>query len=392
MDRFDELLEQLQKHLDCSVQNWFLGAGVSVESNIPLMYALTSRVEVLVEKDESRVSKKIYAAIKKDLPKDSHIEHVLSHLGDMLALAERSASKTIQFSGNPYSIDELHVIYSALIKYIGITIRYGYKAADPKNGIKEQVGAPEKPIVEIKHHRDFLKALFGSRANLERRSRISFFTINYDTLLEDALSLERRIAVDGFSGGAMGFWNPSTEFGRFERDRHPECRLYKLHGSVDWYHDDEHGLIRSRYGVKYLVDPAHILIYPQATKYVETQKDPFASLFLGLRQALSLREDNLFAVCGYSFGDSHINAEVFSALKEPNNKTTMVVFTREEEQGLLGPLTEWLENSATAKKIFVASQHGLYNGSPKREGYSGGEFSWWSFSGLTEFLQNGASL
>ncbi len=279
-----------------------------------------------------------------------------------------------------------------MIKYIGITIRYGYKAGDAKSGVAEQIGTPDKPIVEIEHHRRFLKALFGARANLERRSRISFFTVNYDTLLEDALSLERRTTVDGFSGGAMGFWNPSEEFLRSELGSRPACRLFKLHGSVDWYHDNEHGLIRSRYGVKYLADPAQILIYPQATKYIETQKDPFASLFLGLRQALNAREDNLFAVSGYSFGDSHINSEIFSALKEPNNKTTMLVFAREGDKGLSGSLADWMGNKAVAEKIFVASQHGLYNGSPKREAHSGGELGWWSFSGLTTFLQNGATI
>lgn len=392
MDRFDELLEQLQKHLDCSVQNWFLGAGVSVESNIPLMYALTSRVETLVEANESAVSKEIYAALKSDLPKGSHIEHVLSHIGDLLALAERSASRSSQFAGKPYSIGQLNELYKALIQYIGITIRYGYKAGDAKGGIAEQIGTPDKPIVEIEHHRRFLKSLFGTRANLERRSRISFFTVNYDTLLEDALSLERRITVDGFSGGAMGFWNPSEEFLRLELGSKQACRVFKLHGSVDWYHDNDHGLIRSRYGVKYLSDPAQILIYPQATKYVETQKDPFASLFLGLRHALNIREDNLLAVCGYSFGDSHINSEVFSALKDLNNKTTMLVFAGEGDKGLSGVLADWLGNSAVAEKIFVASQHGLYNGSSKREDYSGGQLGWWSFSGLTTFLQNGATL
>jgi len=34
METFDELIDQLQKLLDSSVQNWFFGAGVSFESNI----------------------------------------------------------------------------------------------------------------------------------------------------------------------------------------------------------------------------------------------------------------------------------------------------------------------------------------------------------------------
>lgn len=392
MGKFDELLEQLQKHLDCSVQNWFLGAGVSVESNIPLMYSLTQRVEALVREKESSVCIEIYDALKKDLPENCHIEHILSHIGDLLALAERSFSKSSQFSGRTYSEAQLKELYRALIKYIGITIRYGFRAADPVTAKDEQIGTPEFPIVEIEHHRNFLKALFGTRANLERRSRISIFTVNYDTLLEDALCLERRFTMDGFSGGSMGYWNPSEEFLRAGQGDKGVCKLFKLHGSVDWYHDDKQGLIRSRYGVKYLADPAQILLYPQATKYVETQKDPFATLFLGFRQALTLREDNILAICGYSFGDSHINTEIMSVLQDAGNKTTMLVFTCEKNGGLSSPLCDWLANKVIAEKIFVATQKGLYNGSPKCEGYTDGDLRWWSFSGLTEFLKNGETL
>ncbi len=136
-----------------------------------------------------------------------------------------------------------------------------------------------------------LKHFFQTRSNLERRSPITFFTTNYDTLLEDSLALHKKEVIDGFSGGAVGFWNPSKEFSRNKNSN--ECFLYKLHGSVDWQRDANQGLVRARYGTKYLSDPSNIMIYPQATKYVETQKDPFASLFAGLRSKLSEKSQNV---------------------------------------------------------------------------------------------------
>ena len=134
------------------------------------------------------------------------------------------------------------------------------------------------PIVEIESHVRFIRTLLLKKVNLERRSSVCFFTTNYDTLLEDALALNKIDVIDGFSGGAMGFWNPETEFTN-KSDRIDRCLLYKLHGSVDWHRDSEHGLVRTRSGTKYLPEAENIMIYPQATKYVETQKDPFAMLF-----------------------------------------------------------------------------------------------------------------
>lgn len=392
MEKFDELLEQLQKLLDGSVQNWLFGAGISVESNIPLMFPLTDRVKTLVMDGEEDVPKQIYTALVDDLPANSHIEHILSHIGDLIALADRSQAKQAQFAGASFSIGQLEQLYRLLIKHVGTCIRYGYRPANAEKNQDELIGAPESPIVEIGQHRRFVRALFGGRANLERRSRISFFTTNYDTLLEDALSMEGKASVDGFTGGAVAYWNPEREFSQSARGVGSDNKVVKLHGSVDWSRDDSQKLLRNRYGVKYLPDPAQILIYPQATKYVETQKDPFATLFAEFRNALKHHEDNILCVCGYSFGDNHINAEIYAALMEPANRTTLIAFVREGEEGVAPPLSDWLGNSRLSAKIFVATNQGLYNGSHDCHQPSGGELSWWAFQGMTEFLENGATL
>ena len=58
------------------------------------------------------------------------------------------------------------------------------------------------------------------------RSSIAFFTTNYDTLLEDALILEKQKICDGFIGTAMGFWNPEISFK--DRDSIPVYKGEKL--------------------------------------------------------------------------------------------------------------------------------------------------------------------
>ncbi len=84
MDDFEGKLENLKKHiLDAGRQNWLFGAGISLDAKIPLMYPLTKRVEKIIDGNNIESEKSILSALKHDLEKDSHIEHYLSHLGDL---------------------------------------------------------------------------------------------------------------------------------------------------------------------------------------------------------------------------------------------------------------------------------------------------------------------
>lgn len=388
MSNLDELVEELRNHLDSSRQCWLLGAGISFDGNIPLMHPLTDRVDAITKSSSNSKDKEIYDSIVAELNDDAHVEHYLSHLGDLIAIAERSKSSSAVVNGNSFNKDELRNLHASIISAIGNTVRYGYK----KDGDEENIGTAEAPIVEIGPHIEFIKALSRNRANLKSRTRLTFFTTNYDTLLEDALALEKYIVVDGFSGGAVAFWNAGKEFGRISTD--PEqCFLYKLHGSIDWYRDKDRGLVRARYGTKYVSDSANIMIYPQATKYVETQKDPFASLFSNLRESLNTNEDNVFIFCGYSFMDEHINAEIESALKSPSNRTNIIAFAKENPtKGIhINPtLDSWLQNTVFGMRVFVAGEKGLYYNSINPVTITeNGDHKWWSFAGLSDFIKTG---
>jgi len=382
MEKFNELKEEIQKHLDCTYQNWFLGAGVSCEANIPLMIPLTKKIKEIIAKTENE---EIFLEIEKNLPDSSHIEHYLSHIVDLLALIDRSQKEGLKIDDYEYKAENLKKLYKGIVLNIGQIMRYGLK--------DNKVGNFDNPIIEIKYHRNFLKKLFFSRSNLENRTCINFFTINYDTLIEDALVLEKKEVIDGFTGSAMGFWNPKEfiekgkEFNKY--------LLFKLHGSVDWYKDADIGIVRCRYGTKYLSDESNILIYPQATKYIETQKDPFSILFNGFREHLQISNNNVFISCGYSFGDDHINSEIEMALQFPKNKTNALFFVEEkyEEKSKTYShpevLKRWLDNPVFNKRIFVISNRGFYNGDQNliRESAKKDDYNWWTFQGLTEFIR-----
>ena len=102
------------------------------------------------------------------------------------------------------------------------------------------------------------------------------------------------------------------------------CRAHviKLHGSIDWHLGEDDRVWRVRDGDLYPKKISRVLIYPQSTKYLATQRDPFAAQFDLLRRSLGTQEENVLAICGYSFGDEHINQEIELALQRPENKTT----------------------------------------------------------------------
>jgi hypothetical protein len=352
------------------------------------MYPLTARVKSQLHDSDLE----IFLATMSDLPDDAHVEHTLSHLGDLIALAERSKSKTAHLAGKDIDLQQLEGTYRSIIKVIAVTVRYGYRSA--YNGAAEQIGTFELPIVDVEPHVKFVRQVFGGRVNLEPRSQVGFITTNYDTLLEDALAIERRVALDGFSGGAIAYWDghsidPSTSIG------YREHRVLKLHGSVDWFKNSEVGLLRVRYGVKYLSDLAGTLIYPQATKYLETQKDPFAKIFDCFRRVLQSPESHLLAIVGYSFGDNHINGEIESALASKSNKTIVVAFSRENttEGGteVCATLKKWLGNKEFGSRIYVATDKALYHGSFRyAQEPVNDDLQWWTFDGVTKFLESGA--
>lgn len=385
---FESITEDIRKQLDSSRQNWLFGAGISVKSNIPLMYTLTKRVKAIIEKSKHPMNNEIYGLLTNELAEKSHIEHYLSQIGDLIALADRSKTKTARVSTSSYTKEDLLNLHQSIISAIGDTVRYGYSL----DGTHEKIGGFDKPIIEIEHHVRFVQAIYSNRANLTSRSKLTFFTTNYDTLLEDALGLEKFTVADGFSGGSIAYWNPQVEF-KESNGLPNKCLLYKLHGSIDWQRDGEKGLVRTRYGTKYLANKSDIMIYPQATKYVETQKDPFSYLFDGFRKALNSSDDNVLITCGYSFGDDHINAEIEAALSSKTSRTTIIAFVQENSDGSViinKALDAWLHNKQFGNRVYVAGQKGVYNSSTDLfQPPNGNDLLWWTFSGLTNFISTG---
>lgn len=391
-DDANDVAEQFEKAFNTPKQTWLLAAGTSFMSNIPLMYPLTRRVLELARLeffvDEVEILSTI-EFIAGDIDENAHIEIFLTHLADLISMSVRSRDHTVQLGSEKVGFDTLTKLHHGILEIISDTIRWGYRENWHDNGelATPSVGTSETPIVSVAHHLDFVRAVFGrNRAGLEAlRGPVEFFTTNYDTLIEDALALSGVPYDDGFSGGSIAFWAGYDGSAK----PLPKARVVKLHGSIDWVapKEDASRLLRVRHHDAYPAPKNQVVIYPQSTKYVNTQLDPFAELFQRFRRNLADGSERVLLVCGYSFGDEHINQDIEVAMSAPDSQLTLVAFS--EERDALPPIIDDWRKTSWGERIYIVSNKGLYNGArgPFWELDEGRD--WWTFTGVTEMLSDG---
>jgi hypothetical protein len=208
--------------------------------------------------------------------------------------------------------------------------------------------------------------------------------LNYDTVIEDALAIARVPFSDGMDGGVSGWWNP-TMFDRNDLS----ARVFKLHGSINW-HELPGNILPYRVAANVELpdlEVRRILIWPASTKYRETQLDPYAQLAERARRVLnpSRGTQRVLVICGYSFGDAHINIEIERGLKGSAGDLTVVAFTHEDVP--VGKLKEWHENQKISDQVLIFANKGFFHGQDTRK--SEVPLLWWKFEHITRILEGG---
>jgi hypothetical protein len=98
-------------------------------------------------------------------------------------------------------------------------------------------------------------------------------------------------------------------------------RLWKIHGSINWYQEKVAGEKKVFRSSEIKHDASH-LIYPSHLKYEESRKMPYLALIDQLNRFIR-KKSSLLILCGYSFNDGHLNDTIINALK--SNPTAMVL-------------------------------------------------------------------
>lgn len=363
---FAEQVVELTNLLSQSKRAFVIGAGCSKCAGLPLMEELTTKVLEGLPKDGKAHS--ILTGLKKhfDGANGCTIEDYMSELVDHLAIAERrrlrsATAANASINETDYNPDDLA---QSLIEI--------------KNTIAAVIDGAKKTISV---HRQFVRAIHHvlQLGKAGPSAPADYYTLNYDTLFEDALSLERIPLADGFNGGATGWWDASAY-----RDSSAQARILKVHGSIDWCLWDSDVLPRRvRQGLDVDGKREPVLIWPASTKYREAQRDPFAQIIDTMRRGLRPTSDSqvVLTICGYSFGDAHVNVELDRALRESEG-LTIIAFTNEDEPQ--GQLKEWRGDASVCDQVRIYANKGFFHG--KFEERSDTALPWWRFEVLTRLL------
>jgi len=365
---FADQVVELTKLLSQSRRAFVIGARCSKCAGLPLMEELTQKVLSALDKEGKAHA--VLAGLQKhfDGSEGCTIEDYMSELVDHIAIAERrklrsATAANASINATDYNADDLA---NALIEI--------------KNSIADVIGQ-STPSISV--HRQFVRAIHQvlQSGKAGQPTRVDYYTLNYDTLFEDALSLERIPVADGFNGGATGWWDAQAY-----KDGSAQARILKVHGSIDWCLCDSDVLPRRvRPGLTVDGTREPVLIWPASTKYREAQRDPFAQIIEAMRRSLrpSSESQVVLTICGYSFGDAHVNVELDRALRESDGRLTIIAFTNEDEPK--GQLKDWRDDIDVRDQVRIHANRGFFHGTAEER--SGVDLPWWRFEILTRLLR-----
>lgn len=198
-------------------------------------------------------------------------------------------------------------------------------------------------------HAIFLDKITQRKVTLPR---VKVFTLNYDTLFEQAANLIQSVVLDGFS-----FLNPREFSGRqfdFDIVQREKSRmkdednfisrlfhLYKLHGSLNWERRDGK--------IQISENPEHpLIIFPRESKYENSYEQPFFEMMARFQQNLRLESTVLLCI-GYSFNDKHVNIAINEALDQNPGFQLVIVNLNFTEHN--PDFRQYIEKAKTSERI-----------------------------------------
>lgn len=267
----------------------FLGAGCPMgirlggEKNLPLIPDIAGITKVvcdlLAESDQyAPLLRTVEDHFKKDGRNGANVEDMLSHIRSLRAVAGKDEVRGL--SG--VNLDKLDDQICEIIR---------------------ELANKSLPNTDTPYHR-----VASWVDGVERDVPIEIFTTNYDLLMEQALEDQRVPYFDGFAGVRKPFFDLRA----MEEDTLPPrwARLWKLHGSINWYQTEKGGVLRgatNEAGLRRVIHPSHL-------KYEESRRMPYLAMIDRLRAFLKKPTATL-VLCGYSFRDEHLNEIIVQGLQ-----------------------------------------------------------------------------
>jgi hypothetical protein len=268
---------------------FFLGAGCSLAIRvsdggtskplIPDIAGLTKRVQGLLANDPSlrEGADKAWSCVKARSIREPTLEDVLGHI--------RTLKSVCGVDGiDGFSWDMLNKLDATICRHV-----------------REIVKTP-LPTTDTPYH-----VLASWIQAIPREKPVEIFTTNYDLSIEQAFEDQRMPYFDGFIGSDNAFLDLES----MSVDDLPArwARLWKIHGSINWWMTEKGKIRRSRDAAT----DQQLLIYPSHLKYDQSRQMPYYAMLDRLRVFMRSGQC-IILICGYSFGDEHINAFIAQGL------------------------------------------------------------------------------
>ena len=156
--------------------------------------------------------------------------------------------------------------------------------------------------------------------------KLSIVTTNYDRLAEYAASLSHAFICTGYTQNYFGHFSKLihqqdlTKLNGFSG----QVNIWKVHGSLDWFKSKEEVDFHLPLRQTIPTDFKPSIVTPGLSKYLETQLEPFRTIFT---EADSEIEKAVSYLCiGYGFNDIHVQPKLLTQIKSGK---PIIVITKE---------------------------------------------------------------
>jgi len=173
-----------------------------------------------------------------------------------------------------------------------------------------------------------------------RSEGLTIITPNYDCLVEyccDKLKIHCNTGFVGYFRKALDFKKAEREVEYVDRSavvkgkrmqiakRTPHIKLFKVHGSIDWYNFDNSTVSDISLVENEKYADKRLIILPGDRKYYKAFHEPYRELIQ--KADNSLRSGRTFLMIGYGFNDEHIQEILVKRLVE--DEKSGIIITKE---------------------------------------------------------------
>ena len=322
---------------------FLLGAGCSKEAEIPISNEMVSKVEQkLLNEADWKPYTDLYYYLR------SSIDYSQGIFGNF---------------GNAFNIEKL-LIVMAQIEQRDKNIIYPFigswnirlpevagknfeRITELKQLINKELYewvTPKDLVIKAKYYEGFKKL------SNEIGKTVRVFSLNYDQCFEKVI---------GEDDVEQGFDPKTFEWQQvnFEEDRGKLFKLYKLHGSINWFTDKHTGkLMHSNHPIEN--DPK--LIFGIDTKL--SSSDPFFYYTSEFRRLLLSPDCKLIVTIGYSYADQYINNLIAQAIVNNPARQVLNITYLDDKNSNYEKIKEALKKDITEDKLelkYPYNKHGV---------------------------------